>query len=604
MFVAKHTTKKQLQDAFVEALNALDVMTSKYEDLLKEYEELRRRIAFYENSNSPPSKGSLKSKSVKKNRRINRTKSDRKAGGQEGHKGVSRPRKNNPKVYHNFKNNKPPKCKCGKDMRICKTNIRDIIGIKIEMEENRHITQVAVCDSCGNEQHAPNDLPAKGGFDKMAVALMTKLRVSGLKYEKIADVINDATGGHISRSAVINTVGMVSDAMEGPTNRIAGNIKKSKSVGIDETSAHVEEPSTENVSNPDGGTICTHIEEPSTENVSNPDGGTICTHIEEPSTENVSNPDGGTICTHIEEPSTENVSNPDGGTICTHIEEPSTENVSNPDGGTICTHIEEPSTENVSNPDGGTICTHIEEPSTSTSWWMWVMQSGVNVYITIEPSRGHSVLDEHLNGYNGVVTSDKYPAYHRYGIHDRHQLCWAHELRALAFMADDKQVPLHAKILYERTRELYHSACAVRNERCAEERRRLYPRNKKTSVKDREKMRAEHKRIRAELRRSYESALHNILFEYRNMTYPEAVKCLNRLRTSLPHLFLFMEHYSVESTNNASERALRPYVSYRNTSKQIKGGKKWARRISRLFTCDQTWKRQGKSFIAEVKKII
>ena len=590
MSVAKHTTKRQLQEAFTEVLNTLDILTSKYADLeskytkaLKENKELRRRLTFYENSNSPPSAKSLKSNSVKKNRRSNRTKSDRKPGGQDGHKGVSRLRKNNPKTYHNFKNNNPPKCKCGKNMKIAKTNTRDIISIKIEVEEKRHITQVAVCDSCGNEQHAPNDLPAKGGFDKMAVALMGKLRVSGLTYKKIADVINDATDIHISKPAVINAIGTLSDAMEGPANRIAGNIKKSKNVGIDETSAHVEEPSTENVSNPDD---------------------TICAHVEEPSTENVSNPDGGTICTHIEEPSTENVSNPDGGTICTHIEEPSTENVSNPDGGTICTHIEEPSTENVSNPDGGTICTHIEEPSTSTSWWMWVMQSGVNVYITIEPSRGHSVLDEHLNGYNGVVTSDKYPAYHRYGIHDRHQLCWAHELRALAFMADDKQVPLHAKILYERTRELYHSACAVRNEHRAEERRRLYPRNKKTSVKDREKMRAEHKRIRAELRRSYESALHNILFEYRNMTYPEAVKCLNRLRTSLPHLFLFMEHYSVESTNNASERALRPYVSYRNTSKQIKGGRKWARRISRLFTCDQTWKRQGKSFIAEVKKII
>ena len=95
-----------------------------------------------------------------------------------------------------------------------------------------------------------------------------------------------------------------------------------------------------------------------------------------------------------------------------------------------------------------------------------------------------------------------------------------------------------------------------------------------------------------------------MLFRYRDAGGTALEPLVNRLSTSLPHLFVFLEHPRVKPTNNASERALRHIVVSRKISGQIKGGQLWMDRWSWFMTCILTWKMKGKSLTDEISKII
>ena len=108
----------------------------------------------------------------------------------------------------------------------------------------------------------------------------------------------------------------------------------------------------------------------------------------------------------------------------------------------------------------------------------------------------------------------------------------------------------------------------------------------------------------AQLRRGFESGLRAILFRYRDTQGTALEPLVRRLTSSLPCLFVFLEHACVEPTNNASERALRHVVVSRKISGQIKGGQLWMDRWSWFVTCILTWKMKGRSLVDEISKII
>ena len=209
--------------------------------------------------------------------------------------------------------------------------------------------------------------------------------------------------------------------------------------------------------------------------------------------------------------------------------------------------------------------------------YVWTIQSGNNISIIYNKSRGALVMDAHMDKYGGIVTSDKYSVYGRFGKGDRHQLCWAHELRALLYASQRKGAPLSAGILYRQVQELY--CCAL----------------------DAARKRGSHS---AALRRRFESSMRNVLFGYRDAGGTALEPLVGRLASSLPHLFVFLEHGGVEPTNNASERALRHVVVSRKISGQIKGGQTWMDRWSWFMTCILTWKMKNKSLTDEISKII
>jgi len=203
----------------------------------------------------------------------------------------------------------------------------------------------------------------------------------------------------------------------------------------------------------------------------------------------------------------------------------------------------------------------------------WVIQSGRNILILHSRSRGALVLDTHMNRYRGIVISDKYAVYRRFDP-GGHQLCWAHELRPLLYESEEG-APLFVRILYEQVLDLYVRA---RDDISG-------PRSAQLAD-----------RFRAELGR--------IVSQYRDTEGTPLEAALKRLRTSMPHLFVFLEHSGVEPTNNASERALRHVVVSRKISGQIKGGQIWMDRWSRFMTCILTWQRRDLSMAAEVAKLV
>ena len=98
--------------------------------------------------------------------------------------------------------------------------------------------------------------------------------------------------------------------------------------------------------------------------------------------------------------------------------------------------------------------------------------------------------------------------------------------------------------------------------------------------------------------------MRNMLFGYRDAGGTALEPLVHRLTSSLPCLFVFLEHSGVEPTNNASERALRHVVVSRKISGQIKGGQLWMDRWSWFVTCILTWKMKNKSLTDEISKII
>lgn len=70
----------------------------------------------------------------------------------------------------------------------------------------------------------------------------------------------------------------------------------------------------------------------------------------------------------------------------------------------------------------------------------------------------------------------------------------------------------------------------------------------------------------------FETRARNILFQYRDTVDADLQRIINRLKSLLPHLFIFLEHCGIEPTNNAAERAPKRAAVTRKISGQIRGG--------------------------------
>ena len=90
--------------------------------------------------------------------------------------------------------------------------------------------------------------------------------------------------------------------------------------------------------------------------------------------------------------------------------------------------------------------------------WVWTILSAAGILMIYSNTRAAWVLDQYMNGYNGVVTSDGYPAYKRFDPGGRHQRCWAHELRALLYGWQKKGASLFAGVLYRQMQQLFKDA--------------------------------------------------------------------------------------------------------------------------------------------------
>lgn len=164
------------------------------------------------------------------------------------------------------------------------------------------------------------------------------------------------------------------------------------------------------------------------------------------------------------------------------------------------------------------------------------------VYFLTHYSRGKGAANDLLQGFEGILISDRYGGYNDHPL-DRRQLCWAHLLRNLECIAG-------------------------RQGRAGRLGRRLVRLARLT-------VRMEH-RWRGSGYRSvlYEHRLHRLRAWFRRELEqgacdPEKSRTGNQCRRLLGEesmLWTFLSHPGIPLTNNAAERALRPYVIWRKIS--------------------------------------
>ncbi len=145
--------------------------------------------------------------------------------------------------------------------------------------------------------------------------------------------------------------------------------------------------------------------------------------------------------------------------------------------------------------------------------WAWAMLSAVGVFMIYADTRSARILDQYMGGYGGIVTSDGYPAYKRFGLLGRLQRCWAHELRFLLYGSQKKGALLFAGVLYRQMQQLFKDAkeCLEGWDKLSE--KDLRELEERTGIRAADGLMGRHS---PELRRLFETMMRNILFGYRD----------------------------------------------------------------------------------------
>lgn len=203
--------------------------------------------------------------------------------------------------------------------------------------------------------------------------------------------------------------------------------------------------------------------------------------------------------------------------------------------------------------------------------YLWTFVTAVTAVFTISPSRGSKVIKEMLGDtFAGVLTSDDHSAYRKYQKNGRRQLCWAHLIRKfkpLKERGDSPDAFLFAKNMLAEAGRMFTIWHAFPESGCS--RRELWL---ATAL------------VRGRMK--------SLCLRYQNSEDGEVRTRAKRLLDNWDHLFTFLEVEGVEPTNNAAERALRPYVQMRKLcfGSQSYWGERYA---ERLFSVIQTCRMQG-----------
>jgi len=179
-----------------------------YEQLLKDNGELRKQVELLtarvkemegmlhkdsHNSNKPPSSDGLKRKVQN-----NREKSERKVGGQIGHKGKTLEMVKNP---DHIIEHKVSHCDhCGMDLsgietkKMYRGQVHDLPPVKIEVTEHR--VEIKQCPACGKETVAHCEVPPTAQYGKRIKSLAVYLnQYQMIPYERTRELMEDLFGG-------------------------------------------------------------------------------------------------------------------------------------------------------------------------------------------------------------------------------------------------------------------------------------------------------------------------------------------------------------------------------------------------------------------------
>ena len=210
--------------------------------------------------------------------------------------------------------------------------------------------------------------------------------------------------------------------------------------------------------------------------------------------------------------------------------------------------------------------------------WLWVLCTPQLAFYHVHPSRGMTAARALLGSFAGVLITDRHGAYGTHEAHQR-QLCWAHIIRNLERMAG------YRGDAGELGRWLVHGARLII---------RIEHRWRKSGY------RSEHCRRRLEMARShFEKALQQGHARHDGQTTGRV--CQELLKVE-PMLWRFLASPGLDLTNNAAERALRPYVIWRKTSFFSQSGRGDQFR-SRVMTVAESCRRLGLCAYALLRQV-
>lgn len=229
-----------------EKVNNLELTCKKQakyiKELLDENKDLKVKLNS-KNSSLPPS--SDIGKKPNKDRSL-RPKTEKKTGGQSGHKGSNLKKVSNPK---NIIDHKVTKCNnCDHDMNNEHQNIKssrqvfDLPSIKIEVTQ--HNQYEALCTCCGHHNLADYPLAVNKGqtqYGPNIRALVTYMSIRQyIPMNRIVEFLGTLVGQRISQGTVHNILKVSSQRAKGTYAFIKNQIEQSKVVGADETGCNVK----------------------------------------------------------------------------------------------------------------------------------------------------------------------------------------------------------------------------------------------------------------------------------------------------------------------------------------------------------------------------
>lgn len=217
-----------------------------YFALAAEIRELKKRLAYYENPNSPPSSNSLLWREQKKQRReaakncCNSGSTPSRPGRKEGHEGVSHSFKPTSTVVHAAE-----RCtKCGSaDISLLHHESRPVVEIPEPQPYTvtQHVIRHYRCNSCGTEiKPDAAGMPKHGDLGKNLLSVITMLwSEARLPVRKICGILKAVYGLDLSAACINNTLVRVSESLQTFVDRVLEGVCRSRSAGFDETSMPV-----------------------------------------------------------------------------------------------------------------------------------------------------------------------------------------------------------------------------------------------------------------------------------------------------------------------------------------------------------------------------
>ena len=209
-----------------------EALREKLKKIQKELDDANKKLKFYENPHTPPSKVRFKQVTVS---------IPRKRGAPVGHKGVTR-KKPQPTEFIPVHADSCPNCKSSAIEEIGVQN-KDIEEIPdpLPIRFIRFLLSVYLCHNCGKKFVAKHEAcPKRGrfGITFLALVIFLKIFMRGVM-RKVPVFLQTQNGISISAATVNNILEMVAASAESEFDAIKAEIRKCDRLFVDETSFSV-----------------------------------------------------------------------------------------------------------------------------------------------------------------------------------------------------------------------------------------------------------------------------------------------------------------------------------------------------------------------------